>query len=962
MTWTRLKLGCAERLFLLWGLLTAFAVLGLGAARAQTNISLVLPADIYDLPTIPSTRHQVNMPSGPSDYTYHHNALITWWQGKFFVAWTATPQSEWTDPYEAWVATAVDADTWTAPFKPFAPGHATYKAYLLDRLGAPPSTPVTLRLAPRCWMPTDDRLYLWTLAAGNGASMGRAVYTEDGTTWHEVDPNVLEDYELNQGLGTMRYTWSNHRPIRLSDGRLMAFHLNGQNELFPMTSAANVLTNWSGPSVDIGAAVDVGEPGGWEGPDGVLHGITRDADTYVWHTYSLDGGASWATLTRQDGFRDNPGNKHFGTFPDGSIWYVGGPVPGSRIPLVLGVSRDGWTFDENFIIRGEHIDPIWYSEGKSEDRPGWEYPSAVYHEGYLYVAYSRTRDFIEVSKVDVSGLSVTEPSVTLFTTSPSPTPDTSIVYTATFSDAMTGVLPGLFSTIGTAVSSVDSVVETIPGRVWRVTVAVTGEGTVNLRLLDDDTIQNGAMEPLNGPNVGGDEYVLGNEITVVDLIGNHVIIDLYDDANYNQDGKWNAPLNVQGAGNDILTFDESVTPGRLWVDMDASPGDYSCFVMTRNDVTLPVGEYVRCNVRLISGSADPNPNAGMVLMAGQTASDRSNSLRFALRGDGLVKVNAYGDGGAEYADADLVIPGFALGQDYTLQIERTGETQYTFSYGVGNDVSVAVTTIDHPGAANPSVPAMYLANGLADFTAEFDNFLASAVGPPLLGDEPPTPDTIVDDFLNGILDAGWKAGNYPQYSGLADVVSFDESQTPGILVLDFEDTDGAAQSELVMREDYELVPRSSVQVDVRIAAGAQTPNVWVGLGLATVSSGIDQDRSNTVYYGLRNDGVVRGNFFGAAGAEIGGVEPVLAGYAPGDAVSLAIHRASETLYAVYVALNGGAWSLVGSVDYIAPHTPPNRLGLFLANGLEDYTAEFSDCVGANLAKLTTASHMGAYFE
>lgn len=557
------------------------------------------------------------------------------------------------------------------------------------------------------------------------------------------------------------------------------------------------------------------------------------------------------------------------------------------------------------------------------------------------------------------------PGVTIVTATASPTTLTSIVYTVTFTETVTGVTSGLFSTIGTATSSVGSVVETTPGEVWEVTVDVTADGTVNLRLLDDDTIQNAALTPLNGPNAGGDEYVLGNEVTVDQILGAHVVIDLYDDSSYNADSKWNAPLNVQGEGNDILTFNESATPGRLQVDMDASPADYSVFMVTRNDVTLPVGEYIRCTVSLTAAPADPNSNVGIGLMAAQSAGDRAQSLRFALRGDGVVKINGYQWFGVEYADADAAIAGFALGQDYTLQIERVSENEYAFSYGVGDEVTTTVLTLAHPGGVPPTVPAMSLSNGLADFTAEYENYLATAVGPAgptTLSQDPPTPNIIVDDFLDGVFGSVWDPQNYPQFGNLADLITFDEATTPGILAIDYDDVGGSEQSNLVLHREFDLVPGSSVQVDVSITAGEATPLVWAGLGLATVTSGIYQDRSNTVYYGLRNDGLVRGNFYGEAGVEFGDIAPTLPGYALGDVVSLAIYRVDQTAYGFFMAHNGGAWSLVGSVNYGDPHTPPNRLGMYLGVGMRDFAAEFSNFEGYNLQLPPTAAQMWWAFE
>ncbi|HPK03460.1 MAG TPA: sialidase family protein [Candidatus Sumerlaeota bacterium] len=375
------------------------------------EIALLLPTNIMDLPRIESTRHTVHLPAGAADYTYHHNALLTHWRGRFYMAWTATPQSECTDPYEAWIASSPDGESWTDPINAgvASGGDPIYAQYMRDRFGLSQQSPLTVNAAPRGWNATPDKLYLWslswTVSARGRDWVGRIWWTDDGETWHEIAPTELDRLEREDGL-RVRGSASNKSFIPLSDGRLMAAAMegvfqNGKQLCTPITDDPSGLTGWTGGWIDTSDCPDVGEPNGWEGPDGVLHYTVRFG-TFVWHAFSNDGGQTWSKLRQQPFFTDNPGNKHFGTLPDGRIFYLGGPIPGSRMQLVLGISADGWIFDQNYLVRWEQIQPIWYSQCKSEDRPGYEYPALLYHDGYLYAAYSRTRDYIEVSKFKAS--------------------------------------------------------------------------------------------------------------------------------------------------------------------------------------------------------------------------------------------------------------------------------------------------------------------------------------------------------------------------------------------------------------------------------------------------------------------------------------------------------------------------------------------------------------------------------
>ena len=74
---------------------------------------------------------------------------------------------------------------------------------------------------------------------------------------------------------------------------------------------------------------------------------------------------------------------------------------------MLALSQDGWRFGRAFLLRWE---PFYrqYDAPYKGVRPGYEYPSAVYHKDKLHIAYSRVREAIEVSAVDVLALMADE--------------------------------------------------------------------------------------------------------------------------------------------------------------------------------------------------------------------------------------------------------------------------------------------------------------------------------------------------------------------------------------------------------------------------------------------------------------------------------------------------------------------------------------------------------------------------
>lgn len=382
------------------------------AARGPGSVALVLPDDIDALPRLAGSRHLVHMPGGADAFTYHHAPEIVRFKGAFFLAWTATPRSEATLPYRPWVATSGDGERWSEPVDVAADGDAAYRAHMAARLSIPTAAAedLVVNAAPRHWHATDDRLYLWTLGWTTGERgrdwLGRVFWTEDGRSWHEVPPKDLDRLEATERLA-IRTGGSNRGFTRLHDGRLLAAALgpprdsDGWRQCAPVTVDPTGMGGWEGGWIDTRLAAEIGEPCTWQGSDGALHYVARGTGTHVWHASSVDGGATWSRLEAQGAFPDNPGNKAFGSFATGGHWYVGNPVPlAPRVPLVLGTSADGWTFDRAFLVRWEPVVQRWPAPAKTE-RPGYEYPTAVEHDGHLYVAYSVARDAIEITKIDL---------------------------------------------------------------------------------------------------------------------------------------------------------------------------------------------------------------------------------------------------------------------------------------------------------------------------------------------------------------------------------------------------------------------------------------------------------------------------------------------------------------------------------------------------------------------------------
>jgi hypothetical protein len=99
---------------------------------------------------------------------------------------------------------------------------------------------------------------------------------------------------------------------------------------------------------------------------------------------------------------------------------------------------------------------------------------------------------------------------------PSPTSATNVKFTVTFSEAVTGVTLDDFKlTTDVTGASVLSVADTGNHSSYTLTVNTgSGNGTVRLDVLDDDSIKNAANNPLGGAGAGNGSYTSGETYTI----------------------------------------------------------------------------------------------------------------------------------------------------------------------------------------------------------------------------------------------------------------------------------------------------------------------------------------------------------------------------------------------------------------------------------------------------------------
>ena len=346
-----------------------------------------------DIRKLSIERHLIYEPT--QEWTYSHHPHLAYFKGRFFAIWSNGRRDEDAPGQRILLSTSEDFTNWSAP-KPLVdslPGKATQEL-VLTAGGFHQHEGVLVTFFAKYEADDTDTGLL-------------AVTTTDGDTWSDI-----------RALGIP--VCPNHGPQRTKSGRLI---LAGHTS-FPYTDDPTGLSGWKMTGIypketenysdDPASIWRVREKTGWpatlcEGSyyqtsDDVLHMLLRSTgEGYrgrLWLTESEDDGENWSPPV-ETAFTDNNTKFHFGQLPDGRFYYVGcpDPKPGSnRSPLVLSLSKNGYAFDEHFVIADEPF--ARKAEGRYKGGE-YGYPHTLIHDGSLYVIDSRQKEAVEVIRVSL---------------------------------------------------------------------------------------------------------------------------------------------------------------------------------------------------------------------------------------------------------------------------------------------------------------------------------------------------------------------------------------------------------------------------------------------------------------------------------------------------------------------------------------------------------------------------------
>ena len=327
---------------------------------------------------------------------YSHHPHLTWFKGRLHAIWSNGREHEDRPGQRVLWSSSGDFTHWTTPQVIAEPGLM------------PDGTERVLTAGG--WHQHDGTLVAYYGDYGPDKESTRlmALTTTDGEHWSEP---------RDMGIPVC----PNHGPQPTASGRLI---LTG-NISFPYTDDPSGLSGWTmtglyptsmaGTSDDPKAFWPVAAARQWptalcEGAfyqtaDGVLHMLLRSTGPgfrhRLWVSESNDDGATWSEPAETN-FSDCNAKFHFGKLPDGRFYYVGDPLAGPRLPLILSTSTDGLTFDHHAVLGDELTTPRQKGKGKGGE---FGYPHSVIHDGWLYVIVSRQKESVCAIRIRLTDIS-----------------------------------------------------------------------------------------------------------------------------------------------------------------------------------------------------------------------------------------------------------------------------------------------------------------------------------------------------------------------------------------------------------------------------------------------------------------------------------------------------------------------------------------------------------------------------
>lgn len=365
---------------MLAALLVALLSSGIGAAESWPPL-LNLPGagddstalDFASLPVLKG-KHAVVCALEEQWKFQLHNYLV-YRDGRFWCMWSHGPVVEDVPTQHVRYATSEDGLHWSAS-KPLTGPPAEGRAYI----------------ARGFWERDGELLALAAYYKGKGA--------------FGVDKDLrLQAFEWDNASSTWKpkglvfeNAINNFTPQKLSTGAWMMTRRDSRFNVSMLIGGIKSIDDWRvHPVLQRNAlkGFSPDEPIWWEQPDGRLVAIFRDngGSGRLFRALSTDHGETWSVPEKTS--YPNATSKVFSLRTSRGFRVLisnANPAPGvGRREMHLGISDDGWSFNR----LGRLEIPL------SAKPATFQYPHAVEHEGYLFIAFSRNKNTTELLRLSL---------------------------------------------------------------------------------------------------------------------------------------------------------------------------------------------------------------------------------------------------------------------------------------------------------------------------------------------------------------------------------------------------------------------------------------------------------------------------------------------------------------------------------------------------------------------------------
>ena len=329
-------------------------------------------------------------------WDYNHQTCITKFKDKLFVAYSTSHDGEGQPGTHIMVTSTDNYENWETPYAVVPLAHGYYSDVL--------SVPVG-------FYATNEQMNLYyfvgeyepsSLSAPNkrpstdGHNLWRKWYyktTKDGVNWSEP----VEMGLTGTAIAGVKKT---------SSGRLFMTSANG----YYYTDDPTGLTGWKLDNFENDLTIweqrGLEEKGRYQESNlyefgGYIYLLCRSGTEYMVGARTKDFGDTWSKPSVTS-FSENATKFGFFNMPDGRIAYVGSPgLEDNRLPLMLCLSENGFDFDKQYVLADE---PYTVKKPGFAKSGHYGYPAVYADDEYIYAAYSKGKEIIEVARVKLSDL------------------------------------------------------------------------------------------------------------------------------------------------------------------------------------------------------------------------------------------------------------------------------------------------------------------------------------------------------------------------------------------------------------------------------------------------------------------------------------------------------------------------------------------------------------------------------